>query len=75
MLVFKEVRIIKLHGDSQEGILDEADKKKLEALNKAFPESKSSNNSTYAWSARHFIIGMGAGSDIEFEAMPPYWLS
>lgn len=52
--------------------MDEASKRKLEALNKS---SKSSSKSTYALWARHFIIDMGAGSDVEFEVMLSYWLS
>lgn len=73
--VFGEVNTIKLPKDSMEITLDEADKKKLKALNKALSESKSSNKSMYASWARHFIVGMGVGSDINFEAILAYWLS
>lgn len=66
------MKTIKLPEVSEEIALNEIDKKKLEALNNALPDSKSSNESTYASRARHFIIRMGAGSDIEFESMFPY---
>lgn len=37
--------------------------------------SKSSNKSIYSSEARNFIIDVGAGSDVEFDAMVLYWLS
>lgn len=64
-----EVNTIKLPEDQEETALDEADKKKLESLNKVLSDSKFPNKSTYASWARHFIIEMGIGSDVEFETM------
>lgn len=71
--VFGEVKIINLFGNSGKIILNKEDNQKLEALN-ALSESKSSNKSTHASWVRHFSIGMGTGSGIEFEAMLLYWL-
>lgn len=65
--MFEEVKAIKLPRYSKENALDETDKKKLEAL-----KSKSSNKSTYALWARHFDIGMGMRSVVEFEARLAY---
>lgn len=54
--MFGAAKAIKLLEDSDEVALDEADKKKLEGLNKVLSKSKFSNKSTYAsW---HFDIGM-----------------
>lgn len=50
-------------------ILDEADKEKLETLNKSLSDLKFSIKSTYASWPRHFIIVTEVGSDIEFEAL------
>lgn len=47
--------------------LDNADNQKLEAL--ILFGAKPSNKSTYALWVRHFDIGRGKGSEIEFEAM------
>lgn len=44
-------------------------KRKLEALNKALSESKIPNKSTYPSWARYFNVRVGAGTDVEFEAM------
>lgn len=46
--VSEEVKTIKLHEDNEKVAMDEARKKKLEALNKALSDSTSSNKSTYA---------------------------
>lgn len=55
LLVFGEMKTIKLPGNPTKIALDEADKKKLEGLNKALSQSKSSKKSTYTSWARHFI--------------------
>lgn len=73
--VFGEVRTIKLPGDVVEVALDEAGKRKLEALNRALSVSKSSNKSTYTSWDRHSIFSVGEGSDVEFKAMLSYWIS
>lgn len=51
--MFREVNAINLPEDSDEVVLVETDKNKLEALSKALPESKSSNKRTYASWTRH----------------------
>lgn len=54
LVMFGEVKAIKLFEDSNEVALDEMDKKKLEALNKALSESKSSNKSTICFVGKAF---------------------
>lgn len=72
--LFGKVRITKLPDDVEEVGLDEEGKIKLEALNKALSDSKTSNNSSYAsWVG--ILLMARVGSDIEFEAMLSYWLS
>lgn len=56
--MFGEVKVIEIPRDSEEIVLDDTDKKKLEALKKALSESKSSNKSMYASRVRHFNIEM-----------------
>lgn len=67
--MFEEVKAIKLPGDSKEIAPNETDKKKLEVLNNALSESKSSNNSQYGSWIKHFENRMGMASKIEFEAV------
>lgn len=67
--VFEEATTIKLPKSHEEVAVDEAGKRKLEALNKALSDSKSSNKSTYASWVRHFIINAGSGSNVGFETM------
>lgn len=57
--VFGAVKTIKLPKDQKEVALDEASKKKLEALNKTLSDSKSFSKSIYASWGGHFIIRMG----------------
>lgn len=52
--------------------LDVVGKRKLEQLNSALSNSKSSNKSTVALWARHVIFGASLWSDVEFEAMLLY---
>lgn len=52
--------------------LDEEGQRKLEVLNKALLDSKSSNKSTHSSWARCFTFVAGVGSDIESEAMLSY---
>lgn len=70
--IFREANAISLSDDSVKIILDKAGNLKLEALNNALSESKSSNESTYASWVRHFDIGRGRGGDIEFETIVLY---
>lgn len=65
--IFAEVNTI--IDDSGKIALDKADNKKLEVLNNALFESRSSNKSTYPSWVRNFDIGRGRGCEIEFKAM------
>lgn len=58
LLMFGEVKAIKIPRDYEEIVLEDTDKMKLEALNKSLSESKSSNKRTYASWVRHFDIWM-----------------
>lgn len=64
--MFGVVNAIKIPADFKEIALDKINNEKLESLNSAILESKSSNKSTYASWITHFDIGMGMGSEIEF---------
>lgn len=70
---FGEVRTTKLPEDTEDITLDEADKKKMKALNKALLDSKSSNKSKYASWARHFISECGNG--VTLSSKPCYHTS
>lgn len=58
--VFGEVKTTK-HPDLEDIALNEADKKKLEALSNELSDSKSYNKSTYASWARHSLSEWGRG--------------
>lgn len=61
---FGEVKTTKLPEGVVKVALDEAGKIKLEALNKAPSDSKSSNKSRNTSWVRHFIFGIEEGSGV-----------